>query len=201
MNTQDQFQDERQDRLAEQIQQITNELQAVAIQDTPLLRERIFVGIFLPYFAGDEERAYPQANAAMWIDRVAGSPYKAVNVIDVQGQVLFTVPPLLDRSAVAPQAGSDRGPSIAHVVHSAQQYALMSPRQGAGYLQSELNKRALIMKVPANVLGHIEAWNKIFERYGRPPLMALEGEAEQASAAQSSPAAAAEILGGAGELL
>lgn len=178
------FQAEREERLKEQITQISDDLNSVASEDSPVLRERIFVGVFLPYFAGDENRPYPKADAAMWVHSVAGSAYKEVKVIDHENRLLFMVPPLMDRSAVSPAADANGRalPSIAHVVHSAQQYTQLSPRQGAAYLQEELNRRALVMKVPAAVLAHVEAWNKIFERYGRPPLLALE----QPAAAQAS---------------
>lgn len=176
------FEDERRDRLADQIKMISDNLGQVAAGDRPRLAVRIFEGIFLPYFAGDEKRAYPQADVGWWVGRVAGNPYQEVDVVDNAGEVLFTVPPMLDRTAVDAKLNG-QGAGVAHIVASAQQYALLSPMAGSNYLQAELTKKALIMRVPANVVGHLQRWNAIFERFGRPPLLPLE--------AQDTPAASA----------
>lgn len=179
------FEDERRGRLADQIQMISDTLGQVAAGDRPRLAVRIFEGIFLPFFAGDEKRAYPQANAAMWVGRVSFSPYQEVDVVDTSGEVLFTVPPLLDRRAVDSKVNNE-GAGVAHIVASAQQYALLSPRAGSNYLQSELTRKALIMKVPANVLGHLQRWNEIFERFGRPLLLPLD-EQDKPAASPDAP--------------
>ena len=157
-------------RLAEQIDTISNDLSTVAATDTPNLQERIFVNVFLPFFAGDENLMYP-ADLNMWRN-VAGSPYHAVNVIDPNGQVLFTVPPIFDRKSVNPVDGTRS--SLSHVLATTSQYAAIHPNQGALYLNHELTQRAVIMKVPSAVLQEVETWNAIFVRYGRPPLKALE---------------------------
>jgi hypothetical protein len=62
------------------------------------------------------------------------------------------------------------------VVQTAAQYARIHPHQGSYHLNSELTARALIMKVPANVLKDLDTWNKIFARYGRPPIVKIDGE-------------------------
>jgi hypothetical protein len=156
-------------RIGDEITKIANDLAAVPL-DHPKLPEVHFREIFLPLFAGDAQLKY---NVTMdnWV-KVAGSPFQAVDIIDPKSQkVLFTVPPLMDRNAVNP-VNNDRAP-ISHVVASANQYARIHPMQGLHHLNAELTERALIMKVPASVRENIEIWNKIFERYGRPPIMAL----------------------------
>lgn len=181
---------DRQKVLKNQIETIVDQLSTVSSADRPRFPERYFQGIFLPYFAGDEHPPYPTADTVMWIGRVAGSPFQEVDIIDASGAVLFTVPPMMDRGAVDPKRATERGgPSLGHIIHSAQQYALMSPSQGSHYLQQKLTEKALIMKVPSNVLRNIEAWNHIFERYGRPPLMPLDNPAPSETSKVDSPSA------------
>lgn len=158
----------RDQRLAEEIKGIVDQLGVVTQSDAARLSERVFANVFLPFFAGDPEPVY-KVSIQHWINAVGG-PFNAVSVVDTAGKVLFTIPPLYDRTAVQPLSDGN-GPSIAHVVASTTQLANVHPKQGAAYLNNELSKRALIMKVPINVLNHIDTWNEIFTRYGRPPLM------------------------------
>lgn len=168
--------DERNNRLAQEIENIANALGTVAKEDSARMPERNFREVFLPFFAGDEKLVYP-VTIAHWL-HFAGSPYHEVQVIDLSGKVLFTVPPVYDRTAINPIVGEHS--SIAHVVATTGQYARIHPIQGQNYLSKELTKRALVMKVPASVLRHAVVWNEIFNRYGRPPLIALEDNPSEA---------------------
>jgi hypothetical protein len=161
--------EERNSRLAQQIDDISSQLATVAVTDNARLSERHFTQIFLPFFAGDKTLMYP-VDMTHWLN-TAGGPYREVEVIDLTGTVLFTVPPIFDRAAI--NATSD-GKPIAHVVATATQYARIHPIQGQAYLSAELTQRALVMKVPSAVMYHLEVWNKIFQRYGRPPLISVD---------------------------
>lgn len=162
----------RDTRMMEELDLVHNELERVSASDVPRLAERIFVGVFLPLFAGDEKLHYP-VDFLTWVNRVANSPYREVAVIDPKGEVLFMVPPLYDRTGVNAVPNTGRVP-ISHVMTTAGQYAMMAPQVGYNYLTQQLHDRATVMRVPANVLKHLEAWNKIFVRYGRPPLMEVK---------------------------
>lgn len=168
------LEDFRNKKLADEIQEIHTQLTSVAVKDHAILPERTFVQVFLPFFAGDEKLMY-KADLTTWTN-FAGGPYREVEVVDAQGKTLFTVPPVFDRTAINPVANSTT--PIAHVVATAQQYARIHPTQGLHHLNAELTKRALIMKVPASVLKNLEIWNAIFERYGRPPLVAVDSITE-----------------------
>jgi len=176
----DDLEDFRNQRLADEIKGIAEQLASVSGGEGARISERIFVNVFLPFFAGDPDPVY-KIGIQHWIN-TAGSVFSSVAVIDSSGGVLFTVPPLCDRSAVQP-VSRDGGPSIAHVGASTNQLANVHPKQGAAYLNNELSKRALIMKVPINVVNHIDVWNKIFTRYGRPPLVKIEGEQTEVESA------------------
>lgn len=167
----------RDQKLLEEITRIHASLQTVDQQDAVRMSERVFVNIWLPFFAGDENPTYP-VDIQHWVN-FSGSPYRAVQVVDTNGALLFTVPALFDRTAVNPVSGDHR--SVAHVVRSAEQYSGVHPMQGQRYLDAELTKRALIMKVPASVMANLETWNSIFARYGRPPLIKLDAAAAPGS--------------------
>lgn len=165
----EQFAEQRNLRLAEDIENICSSLAVVADTDFARLSERHFTQIFLPFFAGDQELMYP-VTINVWLN-VAGGPYRSVNIVGADGTIIFTVPPLFDRKAINPL--SEGANSIAHVIATTAQYARIHPVQGLNYLSSELTQRALIMKVPASVLNELDTWNKIFTRYGRPPIMSV----------------------------
>lgn len=161
---------EREAKVAEEIQRITSQLEAVASRDISNVPERVFREVFLPMFAGKEDLVYP-ATTQIWAN-IAGSYYAPVNIVNEKNEILYTVPPLMNNKAVNP-VSSDEIP-IAHVVATAKQYANMHPAQGAAYLDAELTKRSLLMRLPSNVLEDIATWNKIFERYGYPVIMETE---------------------------
>ncbi|MNU19675.1 hypothetical protein D3C71_79080 [compost metagenome] len=171
-------------QLTAKLEMVREQLEETGAADVAQLQERIFVQVFLPVFAGDEVNMYKAKISPHWIN-VAGNPYRPVDIVDVRGNVLFRVPPLLDRTRLrtSTQAG-ERAPrsSMSHVVASAQQYAAMSPVLGQRYLSAQFTERALLMKVPANVAQDIEIWNEIFKRYGRPPLVEMKESASSSGA-------------------
>jgi len=158
--------DPREQLLIDQINNIHGSLVTAAEQDVGRMPERVFKEIWLPFFAGDNPLPY-EVTLNHWVN-FAGSPSRQVRVVDTNGKVLFTVPPLFNRDAINPLSSSDK--SIAHVVISAEQYSGISPIQGQRYLDGELKKRALIMRVPAAVMTNLKSWNDIFQRYGRPAI-------------------------------
>lgn len=173
----------RNKQLHEQITQAQKLLDSVAVTDVPRMSERIFVGIWLPFFAGDTPLPH-QVEMTHWIN-FAGNPYRIVHVVNSEGAVLFDVPAIFDRLAINPHAMAERDlPNISHVVASAEQYAHVHPLHGTRYLDAELTKRALIMKVPATVLANLQVWNAIFARYGRPPLVAVDETTSGSESAQ-----------------
>jgi len=162
-------------RMADEISEIAANVEKAAHEVRARLPERHFREIYLPMFAGDAKLNYP-VDLNHWVN-FAGNPYREVDIINERGEVLYTVPPVLDRHSVNPMDGSETRTSIAHAISTAQQYGRIHPSQGVNYLNAELTERALIMKVPANVLKDLETWNAIFQRYNRPPI--IQAQAEQ----------------------
>lgn len=162
-------------RLNDEIDRIRTDMSAASSDDTARLQERIFQYVFLPLFAGDAV-LMPNVDLMLWTNYVGG-PYRACNVIDQKGNVLFTVPPLYDRAAVNPMTSGRQ--SMYDVIASYSQLSRVHPAQGANYLDAELTKRALIMKVPSAIMENLSLWNSIFTRYGRPSIMAVAEAAKQ----------------------
>lgn len=163
-----------QQQMSDEIKRINAALDTIAPSDISKLEEYIFSNIFIPLFAGDDHLLY-NVTFQTWIN-YAGGPYKEVHIVDNEGTFLFTVPPLLDRTVV--NSVSNFRTSIASVIMTAQQYSRIHPNQGRTYLSNELNKRASVIKVPANMLNNLETWNTIFKRYGRPEIMPVGEKAD-----------------------
>lgn len=172
-------------QLDSRVESIKTDLAQQEEVNVPRMPERVFKHIWLPFFAGDEKLLYKVAITPHWVN-FAGSIYQKVHVVDERGQVLFTVPPILDRTAIQSLVHSS-GKTIGEIVENSQLYANIHPAQGAAYLERELDKRALVMKVPVNVVQSLKTWNEIFARYGRPPI-ALAPEEKGKGASSSNEA-------------
>jgi len=163
---------------ASNIQQIDAELKAQG--DKRRLEESIFVHVFLPMFLGTpmEQRQY-KVDLPNWV-AYAGNPYWEVDVIDTKGTVLFTVPPIFDRSAISPSDAArhaGRG-GIMDVIMMTQKLQLVSPVQAKYYLNQEMRQRAVGMVQMDNVLVFLRTWNAIFKRYGKPTILDLLEDTE-----------------------
>ena len=157
-----------------------NEIQALLKSqeqnDHARMPERVFRFVFLPLFAGDQDWPYKgKANLAMWIN-FAGNSFKPVDVIDTQGNVLFTVPAISDRTGVSPVKNDPNvmNSRIRSVVKNAEMLSHVSPRDGQRYLADQLMRRTMIQQNIPTILSNVKIWNDIFKRYGRPPILELE---------------------------
>jgi hypothetical protein len=157
------------DRISNEIKDISANLNRSEYTNNPKLQERVFVNVFLPLFIG-EENLY-NASFQTWFS-FAGTPFTSVDVIDENGKVLFTVPPILDRSVI--NSVSNTRVSMASVLTTSRQFARIHPNQGKAYLDTELRKRATIKKVPTNMLKYLTTWNAIFKRYGKDEIMEVK---------------------------
>jgi hypothetical protein len=141
------------------------------------LDEYRFVNVFLPFFAGDEKLPYP-VTTNHWVNVAGGmfrgGMYNEVDIVNDKGEVLFTVPPVADRSNHVPFQSERGQSSIANVVESAKNLANVHPAQSLNYLRTELAARYASMREQGHALEYVRRWNAIFARYGR-PLIEVEG--------------------------
>lgn len=175
--------DSKNERIAREIETIKAQVSQTSVGAR--LPERIFVNVFLPFFAGEHEAMLYDVDLNTWLN-VAGSPFSEVEIInDSTGKTLFSVPAIYDREAV--NAVNTEGPSIAHIVASSNQLSNVHPSQGEAFLNRALTGRAMVMSVPANVRAHAGRWNEIFKRYNRPAMVAMDVNPTEQQAADDGP--------------
>lgn len=147
------------------INTIHDELTKLAQEDIVALPESVFANNFLPMFAGEEVPSH--VNERTWAG-IAGNPYKPVHIVDDKThEILFTVPPLYERSRVTPNVPGKGALPIFHVMETTRQLRHMSPIKANQYLEVQLNKLNLTVEARALVEETMRTWRTIFERYGR----------------------------------
>ncbi len=153
-------------------------------QKNPTLPEAVFVNLFLPFFAKDENPEH-KVTLKDWFaaivrhsdpSKIDGQAFLSVDIVDTAGKVLFTVPPALDHDAI--NSISEGETSLKHVVISFQQYNNVHPAQGKVYLETQLARRKLIQHTPVRIIEQLRQWDAIYKRYGRPTLLREEDFAE-----------------------
>lgn len=65
----------------------------------PKVHYLMFREVFLPWFAGDENRKYPTVNITHWLS-ISGNVFQAVDIVDDAGNVIMEVPPYFDRDVL-----------------------------------------------------------------------------------------------------
>lgn len=142
--------------------------------EIPQLDEHKFVRDFLPLFC-NEGKEFP---IEYWL-LVAGNAHTPVDIVRGK-EVLFRVPPLLLDVTMKNIPGGSRV-SINQIIHDAQLKYNYVPAMGDAHIQHYLIDR-IAKNTPTR--DAVDAWNKIFERYGK-PLIVLPGE-EPATKAEGS---------------
>lgn len=174
------------------IREIADQLQPALDEMRPRLEEVKFKYVFLPWFAGDEELQYFKTDrfgkahdkaVAMWLGIASGGmgglngAFNEVDIVDDKtGEILFTVPPLCDRSAVIPALKDGKTGTIYNMVMTMQNLRNVSAAHAKHFFEHEVSKRAQGMFKPDNILKFVRTWNEIFTRYGRPPLLELSAQ-------------------------
>lgn len=168
---------ESDEALAREMQQDLEALSRLADDQTVRIPEVNFVQVFLPYFAGDEVNLY-DVSISNWITLVGGA-YNKAYVVDRQGEVLFTVPPISDNSVFSSKgAREDYSNFLPEVVGTLNNYRARSDQQAGQFFRDFLRKYYESLIDKAFVADHILAWNHIFARYDR-PLIEIPGLTDQ----------------------
>lgn len=149
----------------DQLKITTDAIEELESSDIKSLDEYIFANVFFPYFIG-ESNIYNVTNE-LWV-KVAGGNFKPVNIVDKAGNVLFQVPPILNRGAIKPIV--ERGAGIEHVIKQAELMGHLHPSQGDAFLKVELEKRAFMINTQSVNVDEAILWNDICTRYKREPI-------------------------------
>ena len=134
------------------------------------LPEYLFKSNFLPLFAGLE--THPDVTIGMWVS-VAGTPFAEVDIIDDQGQILFSVPPIFERHVV--DSTVERPMPLSVVTDTVEKMLIQNPFRAEAFLHHQLNQ----IVTPDEVLerwrnAYASRMDEIFARYGVIPAWATE---------------------------
>lgn len=159
------------DRYSAEIKGISATLEkGVRQEGNARITEDVFVNVFLPFFSG-EHNTY-SVGLGNWITVASGynqtgGQFKEVDVIDTNGNLLFSVPPIYDRSALKPVKLSDTI-ALPQLFEQAVVLGSIKPslrdKQHRHIFEALLNK----MNNPnSNAREYLLRWNNIFVRYNR----------------------------------
>lgn len=159
----------RQNELIQLQELITKEFDNIGDSTVPRITSIMFREVFLPMFANDETRKYPEVTLNMWIDRIAGNPFQKVFIVDEQNTIVGTVPPIYDREVIDPIDPKKEGRrDIEDTMQTVGMLKERSPHQAEKYFMNEMNNRIYLSSPQLRRLKHAHEWNLIYQYYGRP---------------------------------
>ena len=139
----------------------------------PLARlpEDVFVNVFLPFFAG-EENIYKvglgnwETIASNGINGARGL-YREVIIVDSNNEEIFRVPPIYDRTALKPIKISDTI-ALQSLFEKSQLLSMIKPSLGVKNNSNIFNALLSRMRVSeTNSIEYLKRWNAIFLKYNR----------------------------------
>jgi hypothetical protein len=128
------------------------------------INEQVFVNEFLPYLTGEKDLD-PKSNLlTTWVG-IAGNASNEVDVVDNKGEILFSVPGLINTNLLKIGDRHRDDSIIARVAEYTQMQNIL-PTVAHGELMGHLDRKVTDI-LPSNT-GVIESrWNNILERYGK----------------------------------
>lgn len=131
-----------------------------------VLPEEIFVQSFLPYFCGERDITLEPKVLPSWIS-VAGSPTKAVQIIDSDNNPLFVVPPIADSTDID-VLNKQQGQAFINILKNYWMHKDHIPVIGENYIVKAMNNRfESLKKTSENHTEYEKQWEEIFSRYGK----------------------------------
>ena len=131
----------------------------------PKLPESIFVEYFLPYFKGEVTDPVAAADLRKnWIT-LARHPMGEVNIINDQGEIIFTTPSIAYTRMFDPTK-SDINGSFKDLLLMTNQINVSNPIRAKQYLENNMATKFNAMRIKGHVLTKEEQrWLEIFKRY------------------------------------
>lgn len=156
----EQFQKNRNFGMKIDITNIANALKADHV--TTKFPEVYFVEHFLPMFAMMKPQTQ-DVNYNTWLDIAGGDRYP-VDIVNEEGTVLFTVPPMMDDSVIDEvKAG---GESMTRIERHYSRLKEIDAVGSQTYLSAKLQGIHIKEKPTQQSIDNIKAWNAIYRRYG-----------------------------------
>lgn len=131
------------------------------------LPERLFVSDFLPYFCGELDLSSNPKLLDMWYT-ISGGQTNEVDVVDIDGSVLFVVPALLNTKVINPR--TNRGDlSFADIITLSKLKSNITPIAGENALTQGLEIKVEQMREhkSTSFSENENKWNFIFQKYGK----------------------------------
>lgn len=164
-----------QDRLTQSLlenirQQESNFLSEIvedAAQNRAQLPEPLFREHFLPFFSGASSIKDRSDIITKWIG-IAGSPVAEVDVVNEQGQALFTVPGYYDTTVVDAMSRSlGKEATLSTIINRYNQQMTNIPQIAEKEVQKNLEVKSESLLQPSkNYQNNRERWETIFHHYG-----------------------------------
>lgn len=164
-----------QDRLTQSLlenirQQESNFLSEIvedAAQNRAQLPEPLFREHFLPFFSGASSIKDRSDVITKWIG-IAGSPVAEVDVVNEQGQALFTVPGYYDTTVVDAMSRSlGKEATLSTIINRYNQQMTNIPQIAEKEVQKNLEVKSESLLQPSkNYQNNRERWETIFHHYG-----------------------------------
>lgn len=190
--------DESLRRMARDFSQSDREIKRIdaMTRERPRLQEAIFFNVFLPYFAGVREEvhyfkddeyvtAHEKAmmawqhvlnhsqrpeNQALNTRAVASWIYSEVDIINDQGEVVVTVPPLLRFEHIDTLHKNPERKDIYAIVARSNIANRISSRHGDLTLRNGLTEAVSGLVNDNAITDNLKAWNVVFRHYGYPEI-------------------------------
>jgi hypothetical protein len=163
--------------MAVDIKKIFADIERATETETRRISEAAFKTIFLPMFQNQDSN--PHGMVLMKWAQYVGSIFHKAYVVDEKNNILFTVPPVVKRDAIAELGRTDGDgrplQNVAHMINTYNQMTNIGPIPAENYLNEQLTRRLSIMKGDQNYLDDLTAWNEIFKRYGVAPIKEVDG--------------------------
>ncbi len=151
---------------AEGEREFINELINTTGSTKKAIPEPVFKEIFLPFFTGEKTANAEQPVIQHWMGLV-GSPTAAADVVDIQGNILFEVPPMYDTTRIDNLARHEKDVGFARIFGVAEEQARVHVSLGKAYVAEELTKK-LLTELPENATSKY-SWRPALEYYGLIP--------------------------------
>jgi len=145
----------------ENINEVYNEIVVENKPDHGELPESVFKDHFLDYFK-NIEKAEDDTKLLKWIE-VSGGPYNPTDLIDNNGDVVLTVPPIYGKPDVDDEALSNL--QMHDVVAKFTNKASVLYASGISYLTTELS--SIPENISSNASKDISGWKQVINHYDK----------------------------------
>lgn len=146
------------------MKQMFQEMTTDAMRTIP---EYLFVENFLPFFCG-ENKENSRYLLTTWY-QIAGTPYASVRVLDASNRHVATVPPILNREALASSNENKTLMNIESLFNAAAQQATLSSNMANSTIVNGLANKYLTGLNQESQNKLVSEWRALFDYYGKLP--------------------------------